>query len=294
MDDQRIARLLRAIRQRRGWRQVDLGDAVGASQSSISRLEQGKLDGLTVGTLRRVADSLGASIRIDVLWRGGLGEQLMDERHAAMGVAVTRTLQAMGWKVLPEVTFQRFAERGSIDLLGVNEGLRAICILELKSIVRSYEETQRRLDVKARLARGIAEQRLGWRPRTVGVVLVIHDTSTNRGRVSAIGPLLRAGLPSTSREVRRWFADPSGPLRGVWFLTLPSRDARRREAPATGSGRPPRGRPRSWARAGLPASREIPVTQVRSAHTGEGADPKQPTRSEPRVERRTMTRGCAP
>jgi len=58
-----------------------------------------------------------------------------------MGAAVPKRLQAMGGTVLPEVTFQHFGERGSIDLLGVNEGLRAVCILELKSMLRSYEET---------------------------------------------------------------------------------------------------------------------------------------------------------
>jgi hypothetical protein len=65
-----------------------------------------------------------------------------------MGVAVTSRLQALGWTVLPEVTFQHFGERGSIDLLGVREDRRAVCVVELKSLLRSYEETQRRPDVK--------------------------------------------------------------------------------------------------------------------------------------------------
>jgi hypothetical protein len=92
--------------------------------------------------------------------------------------------------------------------------------MELRSVVQSFEDTQRRLDVKARLARRIAEQRLGWRPRLVGVILVVEDTTTNRRRLASIEPLVRAGLPATSRQVRRWLSEPAGPLRGIWFVPL--------------------------------------------------------------------------
>ena len=222
MEDRRIGLILRAIRRRRGWRQVDLAEAAGISQSVVSRIEAGRILGVTVGTLRRTAAALGADARLEVVWRGGLGDRLVDERHAALGQVVTARLQSSGWSVIPEVTFQHFGERGSIDLLGVHAAARAVCLLELKSVVQSYEETQRRLDVKARLARQIAEQRVGWRPRVVGVVLAVEDDSTNRRRLASIGTLVRAGLPADSRKVRRWLADPSAPLRGVWFVTVPS------------------------------------------------------------------------
>jgi hypothetical protein len=127
-------------------------------------------------------------------------------------------LSSFGWRVLPEVTYQHFGERGSIDLLGVREAARAILVTELKSEVHSYEAMQRRLDEKARLAPAIALERVGWRPRAVGVLLVVEDSWANRHRLASLAPLVRAGLPDDARAVRRWMREPLGPLRGLWFL----------------------------------------------------------------------------
>ena len=91
--------------------------------------------------------------------------------------------------------------------------------MELKSAVHSYEETQRRLDVKARLASDIARERLGWVPLIVGVILVVEDTTANRRRLRSIEPLVQAGLPASGREVTRWLADPVGAMRGLLFLS---------------------------------------------------------------------------
>ena len=52
---------------------------------------------------------------------------------------------------MQEVTFANYRERGSIDVLAVNEGERAVLITEVKSEITSWEETQRRFDVKVRL-----------------------------------------------------------------------------------------------------------------------------------------------
>ena len=53
-----------------------------------------------------------------------------------------------------------------------------------------------------------------------GCVLVVEDTSANRGRLRAIGPLVRAGFPASTREVRSWLREPVTPMRGVWFVRL--------------------------------------------------------------------------
>ena len=230
MDDRRVGLLVRSLRRRRRWRQQDVATRAGVSQSTVSRLERGHVDELTLRTIRQILGAVETRGDLDVRWRGGLADQLLDERHAALGTRVTMLLRGFGWQVIPEVTFQHFGERGSIDLLAVRTDVRAICIMELKSAVYSYEETQRRLDVKARLAAGIAQERLGWRPHVVGVVLVVEGTSTNRRRLRSIEPLVRAGLPMTGRSVRRWLADPMGPMRGLWFLS-PTRRGTTRQAP---------------------------------------------------------------
>lgn len=215
----------------------------GVSQTTVSRLERGHLDHLAVRTVRRILGALEVRVELDVRWRGGRAEQLVDERHAALGVRVAATLQESGWQVIPEVSFQRYGERGSVDLLAARRDALAVCLIELKSAVHSYEETQRRLDVKGRLAPDIALERLGWRPRVVGVVLVVEDTTADRKRLGAIALLVRAGLPATSRAVRAWLARPDAPIRGLWFVRLSHGRTTTRSVVASDRVRQPRMRP---------------------------------------------------
>jgi transcriptional regulator with XRE-family HTH domain len=219
MDDGRVGQLVRALRRRRRWRQADLALRAGVSQPTISRLERGHLDDLALDTIRAVLAVLDVRTTLDVHWRGGQVDRLIDERHAGLGMAMTIRLQRCHWDVLPEVTFQWYGERGSVDLFGSRADVRAVCIVELKSAVYSYEETQRRLDVKTRLASEIARERLGWVPLVVGAILVVEDTTANRRRLKGIQPLVRAGLPTSGRGVSRWLAAPVGGMRGLLFLS---------------------------------------------------------------------------
>ena len=145
-------------------------------------------------------------------------DRLIDEAHARIGTVVATEEAALGWQVVPEITFMRLGERGSIDLVAVNVELRAAAIHELKSELTSYEQTQRRFDVKMRVAASVIEERFGWRPRHLGMFLVLADTSSNRDRVARVAPLLRAALPAGTREIRRWLREPHDDLRGVWFV----------------------------------------------------------------------------
>jgi transcriptional regulator with XRE-family HTH domain len=219
MDDGRVGQLVRALRRRRRWRQVDLALKAGVSQPTISRLETGHFDELPLRTTRAVLAALDARATLDVHCRGGQNDRLVDERHARLGMAAALHLQRYHWDVLPEVTFRRYSDRGSVDLFGSRADVRAVCITELKSAVHSYEETQRRLDVKTRLASDIARERLGWDPLVIGVILVVEDTTANRRRLRSIEPLVRAGLPASVRDVTRWLADPVGAIRGLLFLS---------------------------------------------------------------------------
>lgn len=213
-----MGRVLRALRRRRGWRQSDLARQVGCSQSQVSRAERGHSALLTIGALRLMFHALEARAEWSISWRGGELDRLVDERHADLGAATASELVALGWRVLPEVTFMRLGERGSIDLLGVREDVRAAAVIELKTELTSYEETQRRLDAKARVAASVIAERVGWRPRTIAVVLVLADTRANRDRAKRVAPLLRAALPAATVAVRRWLRRPSGNLGGVWFV----------------------------------------------------------------------------
>lgn len=224
MDDRRVGLVIRALRRRRGWRQVDLANKARVSQAEVSRIERGHFVSLPV--VRRLTAALDARLDLNIRWRGGEIDRLLDEAHATLGALVAEEEAALGWQIAPEVTFSRYGERGSIDLVALNATVRAAAIHELKSELTSYEETQRRFDVKMRAAASVIEDRFGWTPPHLGVFLVMVDTRTNRDRAARVAPMLRASLPAGTAQVRRWLREPRGDLRGVWFV----RDIRPRTA----------------------------------------------------------------
>lgn len=218
MEDRRVGLVLRSLRRRRRWRQGDLSLESGVSQSAVSRAELGHLDTLSLRRLRRLFQALDARLVIEIRWRGGDIDRLVDEEHARLAAAVASELSRLGWEFLAEVTFMRLGERGSYDILAVRQSDRVATMFELKTEITSAEETQRRFDAKRRVLAAVIEERFGWRPREVGAFLVISDTSRNRRRVAMLSQLLRAALPGGTREVRRWLRRPTGSLAGVWFV----------------------------------------------------------------------------
>ena len=64
-EDKRIELVLQIIklREQRGMTQADLAKAIGTRQANVSRLERFDAN-LTLGTLEKVAQALGASLRI--------------------------------------------------------------------------------------------------------------------------------------------------------------------------------------------------------------------------------------
>lgn len=223
MDVLRIGLIIRALRRRRGWRQVDLAAAAGVSQSTVSDAERGHLDGLSVRAIRQLLNAVGTSLQLEVRWRGGALDRLMDERHSRLAGSCASRLIRWDWVVVPEVSYARYGERGSIDLLGWHPSTASLLVVEIKSEVTSIEGTLRKLDEKARLAISIARERFAWRTDHLGVVLVIADGATDRRRVAMHGALFDAALPARGSRLRAWLRHPTGPLRGIWFLALPRR-----------------------------------------------------------------------
>lgn len=193
------------------------------SQDTISLLERGRAGGMALHTLRRIAAALDARLRLELLWRGGELDRLVDERHAALVGALAALLAQAGWQVRPEVSYAHFGERGSIDLLGWHERKRVLLPCEAKSILTSSEEMMRRHDQKVRLGPVIAAERFGWRAAAVGRLLVLADERTNRRRVERHAAILDPVYPARGWAVRRWLRDPHPPFAGLLFLSPTSR-----------------------------------------------------------------------
>ena len=153
MDDARIGRALRALRQRRGMRQSEIAAAAGVAQSTISEIESGRLRSLPLGTLRRVFAAVDAGFEATVLWRGAGLDRLIDARHASLVGASVDRLAPFGWETHVEASYSIYGERGSIDVLGGLARVRAVLVEEIKSELANLEETIRKLDEKVRLVR---------------------------------------------------------------------------------------------------------------------------------------------
>lgn len=176
--------------------------------------------------IRAIFAALEARVQLAPRWKGAELERLLDEDHAAVVAAVARRLEAIGWTVELEVTYSEFGERGSIDVLGIRPAERAIVVVEVKTDVASTEAVGRKVDEKARLAHGIVAARLGWRPVSVGRLLVMPDRMRLRRLVERHEVIARM-FPVGAVAIRRWLRMPVGAMAGLWFLSDIARETGR-------------------------------------------------------------------
>lgn len=218
---------MRRLRIRRRWRQEDLGARAGLSRDAVSRAECGELDGLTVRSLSRLVDALGATLQIEIRWQGADLDHLIDRAHAHVQEAAARRLASRGWVVQAEVSFNHYGDRGSCDLLAWHARTRTLLVVEAKGRLGNLQDVLQRLDVKARLGRQLATQ-LGWpEPAAVVRALVVAEARTARRIVAQHGALFRL-YDVRGRVAGAWLRAPTLPAGGLlWF----------EEPPDSGDGR---------------------------------------------------------
>jgi transcriptional regulator with XRE-family HTH domain len=222
MNDLQVGLVIRAVRIRRGLRQVDVAIAAGVSQAMVSQVERGGLEDASLRLVRRVALTVGVSLPLEPRWRGAELAKLLDERHADLVRELVARLGACGWEALPEHTFAIAGERGSIDVLAWLPRLRALVVVEVKSEISDMQDTLATFDRKRRLAPAIARA-LGWRPLFIGAVLALPDDTRSRNVIARHAPVFDRACPARGLEVRRWLREPDRDLRGIWFLLINAR-----------------------------------------------------------------------
>ena len=194
MDDIRFGAALRAARVRRGWRQLDLAIRAGLSDSLVSRIERGHLDGIQLGTLRAIAAVL--EVRVELLPRSRAADldRLINAKHAALTEAMTGWLRAFpGWELRPEYSFSVYGERGVIDLIGWHARSRALLECEHKSDIVDWASCSEPSIAAGDLARRLSSRLAGSRqpcPRCWS-----SAKATRTGAASGIWPQ-RSTLPS--------------------------------------------------------------------------------------------------
>jgi len=221
MDDARIGRTIRVLRQRRGWRQADLAARAGVSRSAISTIERGRVERFTIATVRAVMRALNTSVELYAMW-GGHGDldRLLDADHARLVQEWADRHRRAGWEVWPEASYSIFGERGRIDLLAFHPPTGVLEVSECKTGLWDLQDTIGRLDAKVRLAPTIAKER-GWEVRRVVGALVLAEGRTARRRIA------NHELLFGRYDLRGWAAnafarDPAGDGNGVLaFVELP-------------------------------------------------------------------------
>jgi Holliday junction resolvase-like predicted endonuclease len=190
------------------------------SRATVSRVELGYADEVTVGVVNAIAAALSARLQMYLTWNGEGLDRLLDADHAALVEDVARTLRSLDWLVKVEVSFNIRGERGSIDILAFHPATGLVLVVEVKSVLPDVQATLFVLDRKTRLALEIAREH-GWLGRGVGRVLVVRGTRTARRRVEQHAEIFRTAAPARSVAVKRWLRspDPVRPFSGLWFVT---------------------------------------------------------------------------
>jgi hypothetical protein len=156
-------------------------------------------------------------------------DRLVDEGHAALVGQTARVLKASGWDARPEVSYSSYGERGSYDLLAWHSQSSSLLVVEVKTELVSVEATLRKLDEKARLAAGVARDRLGWVSTGVSRILVLPRGSTTYRQVVRHRAVIDLVLPNRSRSARSWLLRPTGRIGAVVFVSV-TNDSRRRSS----------------------------------------------------------------
>lgn len=190
------------------------------SQELISLIERGHGDRLSVQVLTAVVGALDARLVVQLRWRAGDLDRLLDADHAAVSAAMVERLGLEGWEIRVEVTYATSRSAGSIDILAWHPATQSLLVIEVKTEITSAEATLRKMDEKARVAAAVARQRFGWMAASVSQLLVIEDTSTNRRRLRGAAALFGSALPLDGRAIRGWLARPSGSVEGRLFLSV--------------------------------------------------------------------------
>ena len=220
MDDRGTGLAIRTIRVRKGWRQADLAIRARVSRSSVGRIERGRLDRVPLGTLRRVAAALDASVAVSVRWHGGDLTRLVNARHAAMHERIAHLFRSLpGWQPEPEVLFSIYGERGVVDVLAWHATTRTVLVIELKTQIVDINELMGTLDRKRRLATSLAHARQ-WPAASVASLVLLADDRANRRALATHAEALRAKFPADGRVIRGWLRHPDGPIDGLGFMPL--------------------------------------------------------------------------
>jgi transcriptional regulator with XRE-family HTH domain len=239
-DPNRLVRLvlgaIRAGREEIGWSPSELARRVGLSASTVPRIENRRLDGLSVATAGRILEELGVAFEFRPAFVADPPQQ-RDAAHARCSAYVRRRLEGRGWEVAQEVEVGSARSRGWIDVLAFERSRGAVLVVEIKTELMNVGAVQRNMSWYEREAWGAAK-RQRWHPRRVTGLVLLLATEANEGSIRANRELMKQWCPVRAIEMDGWLRDPEAmPRARALALIDPASRRRRWLLPAAIDGR---------------------------------------------------------
>jgi transcriptional regulator with XRE-family HTH domain len=189
MHEARVGRIAHAVRRRLRLRQADVAARAGVDRSTVSLLERGEGQRLTLATIRRCLDAIDVHLEMRASWHGPELDRLLDENHAALQAAWAERIRRWGWQVWTEASYSRYGERGRVDLLAWHAAREILLVVEVKVTLADAQEALGTLDAKARLGPFLSQQLSLPRPRAVVPAFIFQEDMTTRRRIERLASL---------------------------------------------------------------------------------------------------------
>lgn len=194
-----LARLggeLRAARRRRRLSQAAVGERCGLHQTTVSRIERGFGDRLSIATLQRVALAVGRPLRLQ-LERDVVGDPV-DAGHLAIQEVLLRFARSAGFAGSFELPTRASDPRRSIDVALRDDRRRLLLVVEawntIDDIGAARRSFVRKLAEAEALAVAIGQ---GNRYRITGC-WVVRSIARNRSLVARYPEVFAAAFPGSS------------------------------------------------------------------------------------------------
>ena len=192
-----LGRAVRVARRRRHLTQAQLGEAVGLSQSEVSRLELGSGLGAPILVWLALAAALGLRARFE-LGRDAQ-EDALDAGHLAIQELLLRHAAATGCSGTFELPIHASDPAHSVDVFVRDDNRRRLIVEEAWNSMGDIGAGARSFNRKLAAAEELAIALGGESPHTVHGVWVIRATARNRALVARYPEVFVRRFPGSSR-----------------------------------------------------------------------------------------------
>jgi hypothetical protein len=179
----------------------------GVGRSTVSLLERGEGQRLTLAMINRCLDAIGVRVELRAAWHGPELDRLLDEGHAQLQAGWAERLSRWGWQVWTEASYSRYGERGRVDILAWHVASGVLVVAEVKTTLADVQEALGTLDAKARIGPYLAHQVGLTRPRVIVPAFIFAEGMTTRRRVERLAPLF-ARYALRGRAAVSWLRHP--------------------------------------------------------------------------------------